>query len=63
MKEWSDCQYKGDMDDILDMATGANTGFADLRTFLCAADEQGTDLPFVLQFAKLCRLAVEGKLR
>jgi hypothetical protein len=39
------------------MATGADGGltFHQLRMFLCLCDEQGTEVQFVHDFAKLCR--------
>lgn len=55
--EWKDSKYHDDMQDILDMATGADGGltFHQLRMFLLVCEEQGTEVPFLQQFAKLCR--------
>lgn len=56
--KWQDCKYHDDMDDILDMAGGADGGvsFIRIRAFLMECEEKGEDVPFVRQFAKLCRV-------
>ena len=55
--EWKDCKYHDDIQEILDMATGVDGGltFHQLRMFLIICEEQGTEVPSVTQFAKLCR--------
>ncbi len=54
--EWQDSQYADDMQEILDMATGANSVYLPLRVFLQDCEEKGHDVPFVRQFAQLCRM-------
>lgn len=55
--EWRDCKFYSDMQEILDMATGADGGadFVRLRMFLCTCDAEGTNVPFVHQLATLIR--------
>lgn len=55
--EWKDCKYYDDVNDILDMAAGADgcIGFWQLRQFLTLCEEQGTEVQCVHDFAKLCR--------
>ncbi len=59
--EWQDSQYAEDMQDILDMATGADGGicFLKIRAFLLECEKKGDDVPFVRQFAKLCRVLTD----
>lgn len=51
-----------DFNEILDMAAGGGGGVKALYIiqWLRACDEQGTDVPFVRQFAKMCRLFEKG---
>jgi hypothetical protein len=65
MIEWEDSEYKDAIDTILDTMGGADGGisFVLLRTFLCQCEEDGQDVPFVRQFARLCEhMSNFGKL-